>query len=96
MKQKYPWWLWVLCAISLWPVLMSPLFIFGSVFPFDAPENVFEKIIQRIITNLPWIIPVFASFKSFDLYRRGWELRAAVIAVVTSAATLYLAYYLIY
>ena len=94
MKEKYPWWLWAGGALSLWPVILSPLFLFGNPFGFDTKAGVAERLFHVILTNIPWILPMITVIAGFDLYRRGWYLRAALLVGTTFLLETALAAYL--
>ena len=94
MKEKFPWWLWILAAIAAWPVLLAPIFLFGNPFGFDRDVSLPWTIVCIVLTNLPWLVPVITMTKSFDLYRRGWPLWAALMGFCTAIMTTVVGFYL--
>ncbi len=96
MKEKFPWWLWLGGVLSFWPVLFSPIFLFGNPFGFDLEAGALWRLLQIVVSNLPWIVPMGTVLMSFDLYRRGWYARAAWLIGLTVLGESLLAYHLVY
>lgn len=72
-----------LAGISLLPVIISPLYLFGAQ-PFGTSESAFVRFLLYVATQLLWLLPLLLFFFSLDLYRRGY-CRAGVLLAVFSA-----------
>lgn len=70
--SDFPKWLLALAGISLLPVLLSPLYLFGA-HPFGVAGSGWARFLLYLTTQLLWLVPLLLFFFSLDFYRRGYE-----------------------
>lgn len=73
----------VLAFVSIIPLLLSPLYLFGA-HPFGTGGNAFVRFLLYLLTQLLWFVPLVLFFVSLDQYRRGWTRRGWTLAAVSA------------
>lgn len=81
--SDFPKWMLALAGVSLLPVLLSPLYLFGAT-PFGTSAHTFVQFLLYCATQLLWLLPLVLFFVSLDRYRRGFERSAVVVAAVSA------------
>ncbi len=81
--SDFPKWLLALAGVSLLPVLLSPLYLFGAT-PFGTSDYRLVQFLLYCATQLLWLLPLVLFFVSLDYYRRGFERAAVAVAAVSA------------
>ena len=82
--SEFPKKILVLAALSLIPLLLAPLFLFGAQ-PFGTAESKVGAFFLYFATQLLWVLPIASFFVGLDFYRRGFE-RIGVTVLLCGAA----------
>ena len=82
--SEFPKKILALAALSLIPLLLAPLFLFGAQ-PFGTAESKVGAFFLYLATQLLWVLPIAAFFFGLDFYRRGLE-RIGVAVLLCGAA----------
>ena len=82
--SDFPKWLLALAGVSLVPVLLSPLYLFGAT-PFGTSDSSLVQFLLYCATQLLWLLPLVLFFVSLDRYRRGFE-RIGIAVLLCGAA----------
>ena len=69
--NDFPRWLLVLAFLSVAPVFVSPLYLFGGMHLFGYTDWTAVNFLLYLAQNLLWALPVFLFFPGLDRYRRG-------------------------
>lgn len=85
--RDFPRWLLALSFVSLVPLLLCPLFLFGA-HPFGTSESTFVSFLLYVLTQLLWLVPIVLFFTGLELYRRGAEWAGIAIEAVSAAASI--------
>ncbi len=80
--SDFPKWLLALAGLSLIPLLLCPLYLFGGQHPFGTGGNALTSFLLYLLTQLLWLVPVAMFFVSLDVWRRGFERIGVALAVV--------------
>ncbi len=83
--SDFPKWLLALAGLSLIPVLLCPLFLFGGQHPFGQGGNALTSFLLYLLTQLLWLIPAVFFFVSLDVWRRGFGRAGVALAVLGAA-----------
>lgn len=67
---------------ELIPALLCPLYLFGGAAPWGTSDSAFVRFLLYLLTQVLWLLPVFAFFFGLDIYRRGWK-RYGIAIVLT-------------
>ena len=70
--SEFPKKILALAALSLIPLLLAPLFLFGAQ-PFGTAESKFGAFFLYLATQLLWVLSIASFFVGLDYYRRGFE-----------------------
>ena len=81
--SDFPKWLLALAGVSLVPVLLSPLYLFGAT-PFGTRDSSLVQFLLYCATQLLWLLPLMLFFVSLDRYRRGFERSAVAVAAISA------------
>lgn len=81
--SDFPKWLLALAGVSLVPVLLSPLYLFGAT-PFGTSDSSLVQFLLYCATQLLWLLPLVLFFVSLDRYRRGFEYSAVAVAATSA------------
>ena len=82
--SEFPKKILALAALSLIPLLLAPLFLFGAQ-PFGTAESKIGASLLYLATQLLWVLPIALFFVGLDFYRRGFE-RIGVAVLLCGAA----------
>ena len=82
--SEFPKKILALAALSLIPLLLAPLFLFGAQ-PFGTAESKIGAFFLYLATQLLWVLPIALFFVGLDYYRRGLE-RIGIAVLLCGAA----------
>ena len=82
--SEFPKKILALAALSLIPLLLAPLFLFGAQ-PFGTAESKFGAFFLYLATQLLWVLPIASFFVGLDYYLRGFE-RIGIAVLLCGAA----------
>ena len=74
--NDFPRWLLVLAFLSVAPVFVSPLYLFGYT------EWTAVNFLLYLAQNLLWALPVYLFFPGLDRYRRGFYKSGTAIILL--------------
>lgn len=80
--SEFPKWLLVLAFLSLIPLLICPVFLFGG-HPFGTSSNTLISLLLYIATQLLWLLPIAGFFTCLDSWRRGFYKRSIALGFVS-------------
>ena len=63
--SEFPKKILALAALSLIPLLLAPLFLFGAQ-PFGTAESKFGAFLLYLATHLLWVLPIASFFVGLD------------------------------
>mgnify|MGYP003293910616 CR=1 FL=1 len=73
----------ILSGLCLVPALWGiTIYLFGGVLPFGTSQNAMARFGLYLAAQLLWLIPVAMFFVSINEYRRGYNLRAYLFALI--------------
>ena len=82
--SEFPKKILALAALSLIPLLLAPLFLFGAQ-PFGTAESKVGAFFLYLATQLLWVLPIALFFVGLDYYCRGFE-RIGIAVLLCGAA----------
>ena len=82
--SEFPKKILALAALSLIPLLLAPLFLFGAQ-PFGTAESKIGAFFLYLATQLLWVLPIASFFVGLDFDRRGFE-RIGIAVLLCGAA----------
>ena len=80
--NDFPRWLLVLAFLSVAPVFVSPLYLFGGMHLFGYTEWTAVNFLLYLAQNLVWALPVYLFFPGLDRYRRGFYKSGTAIILL--------------
>lgn len=80
--SEFPKWLLILAFLSLIPLLICPIYLFGG-HPFGTSDNSFLNFLLYLATQFLWLIPTAGFFFTLDAWRRGFEKRSIAFGVAS-------------
>lgn len=83
--SDFPKWLLGLAGLSLIPLLLCPLFLFGGQHPFGTSGNAVVNFLLYLLTQLLWLAPTAMFFVSLDVWRRGFQRAGIALALLGAA-----------
>ena len=84
--SEFPKKILALAALSLIPLLLAPLFLFGAQ-PFGTAESKFGAFFLYLATQLLWVLPIASFFFGLDYYRRGFAPTGVAVLLCGAAIT---------
>lgn len=82
MYQYPKWLLCILLPSLLIPIGTSIFYLFGGIHFYPEKENVVFCIIQYVVIQLLWLLPLVLFFSSLYLCKQGKERASYIIALV--------------
>lgn len=93
--KDYPRWYLALAFLTLWPVLITPILLFGRLQPFGYLSSSVLRILVYVGIQSMWIVPVIAFFKALTYYREDHRTLGVSITLGTMAFTIGMAFWLL-
>ena len=80
--SEFPKWLLALAFVSMIPLLLSPLYLFGGM-PFGTSESAVARFFIYLAMQLLWFVPVVLFFVGLDAWRRGFYKAGVSVLIVS-------------
>ncbi len=81
IKDKIPLWFTALNVLSLGPILAWPVVLFGSIFMFDAPGDMFPRVLLWFAIIIYPVYIIGLVVLNFWLYHRRKSLAMLILLV---------------
>ncbi len=80
--SEFPKWLLALTGLSLIPLLICPVYLFGAQ-PFGTSDSAFVRFLLYMATQLLWFLPIIGFFTSLNAWRCGYNKHSIAIAIIS-------------
>lgn len=82
--SEFPKWLLALAFLSLIPLLICPVYLFGGQLD-GTSHNTFVRFLIYIALQLLWLLPIAGFFTCLDSWRRGFYKRSVALGFISLA-----------